>query len=93
MRAVQRIDLRSLQRRKSGGLAAHLAIAPAPPLTIEPRLAPSDETAFWLTAAAEIEHALLVQYLFAAYSLDEAQSEAKSLKQVLLQIAREEMAI
>lgn len=35
----------------------------------DPPLAPRDEAVFLLTAAAEIEHALMVQYLYAAYSV------------------------
>lgn len=46
-------------------------VAPSPggaaPLLLGPRMRPRDETIFWLSAAAEIEHALMVQYLFAAY--------------------------
>lgn len=62
----------------------------------EPRLEPRDEAVFLLTAAAEIEHALMVQYLYAAYSLRVVEGEAlhqqvKALQDLLLQIAREEM--
>jgi Ferritin-like len=78
------------------------AIAPAPdggtPLLLGPKMRPRDETIFWLSAAAEIEHALMVQYLFAAYSIDpqtvptgSPQNEARDVKSRLLQIAREEM--
>lgn len=51
---------------------AALAGQPSPVETmgaVEPRLAPRDEAVFLLHTAAEIEHALLVQYLYAAYSL------------------------
>jgi rubrerythrin len=62
----------------------------------DPRLEPRDEAVFLLTAAAEIEHALMVQYLYAAYSLRVVEDEAlfqqvKKLQDLLLQIAREEM--
>jgi rubrerythrin len=62
----------------------------------EPRLEPRDEAVFLLTAAAEIEHALMVQYLYAAYSLRVVEGDAlfqqvKVLQDLLLQIAREEM--
>lgn len=65
-------------------------------LKLEPPHAPRDEAIFWLTAAAEIEHFLMVQYLFAAYSLNvrdaEDQEEAvRDLQNAVLQIAREEM--
>jgi hypothetical protein len=45
-----------------------------------------------LRLTAEIEHALLVQYLFAAYSLETADSGAALLRRTIVQIAREEMA-
>ncbi len=35
----------------------------------DPPLSPHDEAVFLLNIAAEVEHALMVQYLFAAYSL------------------------
>jgi hypothetical protein len=35
----------------------------------DPRLAPGDEVIFLLHTAAEVEHALLVQYLYAGWSL------------------------
>jgi hypothetical protein len=60
----------------------------------EPPLEPRDEAVFLLTAAAEIEHALMVQYLYAAYSVRVAGPQQAALRQVrdlLTQIAREEM--
>src|SRR5687767_5337085 len=62
----------------------------------DPPLEPRDEAVFLMTAAAEIEHALMVQYLYAAYSLRVVEGEAlfqqvKALQDLLLQIAREEM--
>src|SRR4051812_20360599 len=42
------------------------AVADLP--THDPPLAPRDEASFLLHVAAEIEHALMVQYLYAAYS-------------------------
>jgi hypothetical protein len=60
----------------------------------DPPLAPHDEAVFLLTAAAEIEHALMVQYLFAAYSVRTPHSAAGELQVVqnlLTEIAREEM--
>ena len=69
------------------------------PLLLGPQLRPHDETIFWLSAAAEIEHALMVQYLFAAYSIDPVSLPAENdvrrlateIRNTLLQIAREEM--
>jgi len=61
----------------------------------DPPLVPRDEAVFLLTAAAEIEHALMVQYLFAAYSVrtapDDAPAELRVLQRLLIEIAREEM--
>jgi hypothetical protein len=69
----------------------------APPL-VNLVLAPRDETTFLLNIGAEIEHALLVQYLYAAYSLDGAGLDAARRAQIeqwratIVEIAREEMA-
>ncbi|HEY0071900.1 MAG TPA: ferritin-like protein [Chloroflexia bacterium] len=64
----------------------------------EPPLAPRDEAVFLLHTGAEIEHALLVQYLYAAYSLKspkevppEHAAKVRAWKKTLLGIAREEM--
>jgi hypothetical protein len=64
----------------------------------EPPLAPRDEAVFLLHTGAEIEHALLVQYLYAAYSLkspkevpQEHAGMVRAWKKTLLGIAREEM--
>jgi hypothetical protein len=64
----------------------------------EPPLAPRDEAVFLLHTGAEIEHALLVQYLYAAYSLkspkevpQEYAGMVRAWKKTLLGIAREEM--
>ncbi|MDQ3929106.1 MAG: ferritin-like protein [Chloroflexota bacterium] len=64
----------------------------------EPPLAPRDEAVFLLHTGAEIEHALLVQYLYAAYSLkspkevpEEHAAKVRAWKKTLLGIAREEM--
>jgi hypothetical protein len=61
----------------------------------DPPLEPRDEAAFLLTAAAEIEHALMVQYLYAAYSVRVRAGANKTAlataKSLLMQIAREEM--
>ena len=92
-------------------LAVGVAEAPAPPeaVTIQlpdltPFPTPADKARVLLETAAEVEHALMVQYLYAAYSLkssDEVQDPAQqaaldetspdSWPQLLLGIAREEM--
>lgn len=71
-------------------------------ITLDPPLAPRDEAIFLLHVAAEIEHALLVQYLYAAYSLRRdgdfgpgAPANAAALTQswfnAIFQTAKEEM--
>ena len=60
----------------------------------DPPLEPRDEAVFLLTAAAEVEHALMVQYLFAAYSLrvqEDSDAKLRQVQELLIQIAREEM--
>jgi hypothetical protein len=53
---------------------AHLLVSGAEPLpTSDQPLEPRDEAVFLLHTAAEIEHALLGQYLYAAYSLGDRQ--------------------
>src|SRR5262245_22689812 len=68
----------------------------------DPPLAPRDEAVFLLHTAAEIEHALLVQYLYAAYSLkskdqiddndsekDKHRKQVQAWRQTLMSIAKE----
>lgn len=56
-----------------------------------------DYTAILLHVAAEIEHSLMVQYLFAAYSLggpqvpSELRDEVRAWKETILGVAKEEM--
>ncbi|NEO94975.1 MAG: hypothetical protein F6K56_34190, partial [Moorea sp. SIO3G5] len=67
------------------------------PLSFEIERNPRDEAALLLTVAAEVEHALMVQYLYAAYSVrddqtnHETRGRVQSLYQRLAQLAREEM--
>ena len=92
-------------------LAVAVDLPAAPPQTVTIQLpdltawpSPLDKAEILLESAAEVEHALMVQYLYAAYSLksgdevtDPAQqaaldeTSADSWPQVLLGIAREEM--
>jgi hypothetical protein len=57
----------------------------------DPPLAPRDEAVFLLNIAAEVEHALMVQYLFAAYSLRDP-SQLTSDKAALVRDWRKEIA-
>ena len=52
---------------------------------------PRDEAVFLLQVGAEIEHALLAQYLYAAWSLNASQDEPRRWQEEILEIAREEM--
>src|SRR4051794_8358051 len=52
---------------------------------------PRDEAIFFLQVAAEVEHALLVQYLYAAYSLDPSRAEGVTWRDQIVEIATEEM--
>src|SRR4051794_2866107 len=79
------------------GEAPHAPHAHTLPLH-DPPLAPHDEAVFLLHIAAEVEHALMVQYLYAAYSLKkpedlpkERQAIVRRWRKTLLGIAREEM--
>ena len=55
-----------------------------------PTMDPIDELIFLLHTAAEIEHSLLAQYLYAAWSLPDANPQ-RSWRERLIAIAREEM--
>jgi len=62
-------------------------------LEVVPPMSPRDEAIFLLHTAAEIEHALMVQYLYAAWSLPpDGSAVVRRWRRDILQIAREEMA-
>jgi Ferritin-like len=67
---------------------------PRPPLP-PPELSGRDYAIFLLRLAAEVEHGLMVQYLFAAYSLEgrngPAQADVRAWQETILGIAKEEM--
>jgi hypothetical protein len=85
--------------RGPGGMLGVIAADPreaAAGTMHSPPLEPRDEAVFLLTAAAEIEHALMTQYLFAAYSVrivggEPGSDQLAEVQRLLLQIAREEM--
>ncbi len=56
-----------------------------------PQLSWYDYAIMLLQIGASIEHALMVQYLYAAYSLRDNNEQAKTWRKSLLTIAREEM--
>src|SRR5258707_10520428 len=64
----------------------------------DPPLAPRDEAVFLLNIAAEVEHSLMVQYLFAAYSLrdpsqltEDKAALVRDLRKAIANVARQEM--
>ena len=62
-------------------------------LEVVPALSPRDEAIYLLHTAAEIEHALMVQYLYAAWSLPPyGPAPLPRWRDDILQVAREEMA-
>src|SRR4029450_12133164 len=65
--------------RAAGPLAAAAEVTVPPP---GPLPEPRDEAVFLLTVAAEIEHALMVQYLFAGYSVRIAGDAADRLTKI-----------
>ena len=105
------VEVRVPTRSPLRTLAAGVTEAAAPQETVTIQLpdltrwpAPVDKARILLESAAEVEHALMVQYLYAAYSLkgsDEVQDPAQqaaldesspdSWSHLLLGIAREEM--
>lgn len=94
MRFSSSFDTRALKRGLSGDV--DLAADTGSSLFYDGPITPRSEAIFWLSAAAEIEHALMTQYLFAAYSIDVGREgptrrAAENAQRILLQIAREEM--
>lgn len=102
---VRRDDI-SAESLAPAAMAATLTPAPKPvgeahPLQLlvratgEPRpdtaMSARDEAVFLLQFAAEVEHSLLVQYLFALYSLNATGLPVTSWAGTLRRIAREEM--
>lgn len=95
-----RVDL--VLRHLGGGERRHLlsrsrGTAGADRYAIPPEFSPRDFVAYLLSIDAEIEHALMVQYLYGAYSLGgpqvpEAYRElVREWQEVVLGIAKEEM--
>jgi hypothetical protein len=82
--------------------ASSLALAPldsrsVPAARLKVRLAPREEAAILLAQAAEVEHALMAQYLYAAYAVrprhdrQRVRNQCALLRRFMLQLAREEM--
>lgn len=83
----------------TGAAVAGAPAAAAPPPTgpFEHEFAPRDYVTFLLHMDAQIEHGLMVQYLYAAYSLggpqvpDAMRDKVRSWREIILGIAKEEM--
>jgi hypothetical protein len=84
-------------RGQAQGAAAALVDVRASPLVPPPELTGTDYAMFLLRVAAEVEHALMVQYLFTAYSLggpdvpDALHDDVRAWQETILGIAKEEM--
>lgn len=68
--------------------------APAPPLELQrqdPPLSDADEVLMLLQTASQVEHSLLAEYLYAAYSLKPEAYPQWSWRERIVGIAREEM--
>lgn len=90
-RGIFRFRTRTIDREAAPVEESALAAEPSR-LSLElerqdPPMADRDEVILLLHTAAEIEHNLLAQYLYSAYSLD-----ASALRSAIIEIAREEMA-
>lgn len=83
-----------LRRAAFAAAAGHEAIVPP---SIPPEFSPRDYVAYLLSIDAEIEHCLMVQYLYGAYSMGGPQVPAeyrevvREWQEVILGIAKEEM--
>lgn len=83
-------------RLARGGPAA-LVRDIAEPVSVPPEFNGRDYAIFLLRIAAEVEHSLMVQYMFSAYSLggprvpEDKQVEVRAWQETILGIAKEEM--
>jgi hypothetical protein len=83
----------AVSRAKAGAAAPVVTADDLLTLEVVPPMSPRDEAIFLLHTAAEIEHVLMVQYLYAAWSLpQDGPAVARRWRRDILQIAREEMA-
>lgn len=84
-------------RRLAHALVKPGGVAPAGLISHDPPFAAHEEAIYLLHIAAEVEHALMVQYLYAAFSLGgpqvapEHQASVKRWRDTIVGIAREEM--
>src|SRR6185436_13247802 len=90
MRRSYARNLQALLSSPSAFEAELLGIGPDGDVTLPEEFDWRDYTIFLLHVAAEIEHSLMVQYLYAAYSLAD-DAKARTWREVILGIAKEEM--
>src|SRR5215203_586456 len=92
--SVTEVDLAELPSEATGELRTPLTHVPADIGFTKPdELTWWDWTVFLLHTAAEIEHALMVQYLYAGWSLPPDGADlVRRWRREVLQVAREEMA-
>ncbi|MGH3934259.1 MAG: ferritin-like domain-containing protein, partial [Pseudonocardiaceae bacterium] len=85
-------------RREALAAGLVLRVAEVDVEVVPPEFNGRDYAIFLLHVAAEIEHSLMVQYLFAAYSLggptvpEGRQADVRAWQETILGIAKEEMA-
>lgn len=97
MKKYSEIPVQTLVCRSLNGKAGQPFALEQQSLSLDAQLTPRDEAALLLTVAAEVEHALMVQYLYGAYSVrydfdnNELKGRVRGLYRIMAQIAREEM--
>jgi hypothetical protein len=98
-RHLGQLTITEASKPHRAALAAFAAgTAPQPPVNIPPpEFSPRDYLSFLLYIDAEIEHCLMVQYLYAAYSLggpqvpEKYQAMIRGWQEVIFGVAKEEM--
>ncbi|MDJ0600473.1 MAG: ferritin-like domain-containing protein [Crocosphaera sp.] len=97
MKKYYEIPLQTLVCRSLNGQVGQPFTLEQQSLSLDPQLTPRDEATLLLTVGAEVEHALMVQYLYGAYSVrydfenNELNGRLRGLYRIIAQIAREEM--
>lgn len=91
-------QLKQLRQLRKPSLDMELrSVSSLPSISLPPEFSPRDYVSYLLYIDAEIEHALMVEYLYAAYSLGGSQVPEKyrqtvqGWQEVILGIAKEEM--
>lgn len=87
MRHARRLQFIPRNDRRASAVAHLAAVGPAPTWPGDPTLSDRDEFVFLLQTASEIEHALMVQYLYAAWSVPAKADWAEDI----MRVAKQEM--